>query len=124
MSSPLLRSIADLLQRYRYRYTSETQLQDRLASVLDAHGIAYEREYAADAANRFDFLLQGGLVVEVKVKGTIAEALRQVDRYQRLHLVTGVILAGTPRWAAESLPDRPEWAGKGFAMVKLERQSL
>ena len=119
-----VRRVAALLQRYRYRYSTEAQLQERLSAVLASQGIAYQREYRYDADNRFDFLLADGLVIEVKIKGTAADALRQVDRYQRLPLVTGVILAGTPRWAADSLPDRPEWGGKGFRMIRLERQAL
>lgn len=124
MTRPYGEQVADLLTRYRFRYRNEDQLQERLAELLKQHGVGFCREYRIDAANRFDFLLPHGVVLEVKVKGSLADALRQVDRYLALPQVNCVILAGTPRWAAESLPERPDWAGKGFHMVKLERQSL
>ncbi len=124
MTKPYAEQVAELLRAYRFRYRNEDQLQERLAELLARHKVDFRREYRIDAANRFDFLLPHGVVLEVKVKGSLADALRQVDRYLALPQVNCVILAGTPRWAAESLPERPDWAGKGFHMVKLERQSL
>lgn len=115
--------LANTLSRFLYRYGSEVQLHAAIAKVLDQAGYAYTHEHILDAKNRADFWLDG-LVIEVKVDGTLAEALRQCDRYQKLPQVTGLLLASTQRWAAAPLKDRPAWNGKAFQMVRLGRQTL
>jgi hypothetical protein len=122
-SQIILNAIATHLGRYAYRYGDEIQLHERIAEVLTLHGFEFERERILDARNRADFWL-GGLVIEVKVGGGLSEALHQVGRYINLPDVTGVILAGTPRWAGEALAAKPVWQDKPFQMVRLARQSL
>lgn len=119
----ILNAIANHLVGYAYRYSSETALHESLAKVLQAHGFEVVQEYTLDARNRFDFWVNG-IVIEVKVDGSLSSALRQVDRYISLPEVTGVILAGTPRWAGEAMAQRPEWKGKPFKMIRLTRQFL
>ncbi|POA45532.1 hypothetical protein C1893_23030 [Pseudomonas sp. MPR-ANC1] len=125
MSEPriVLNALATHLGRYAYRYGDEIQLHERIAQVLTLHGFEFERERVLDARNRADFWLDG-LVIEVKVGGGLSEALHQVGRYIKLPDVTGVILAGTPRWAGEALQSPPVWLDKPFQMLRLARQSL
>jgi hypothetical protein len=125
MADPLfiLSAVTNHLSRYAYRYSDEIQLHERIAQVLTLHGIEFERERVLDARNRADFWLDG-LVIEVKVGGGLSEALHQVGRYIKLPDVTGVILAGTPRWAGEELQSPPVWLDKPFQMLRLARQSL
>lgn len=118
-----------LLSAYNYRYGSEVQLHERLEQVLAAAGVEFRREFILDKQNRADFFLpaadsERGIVIEVKVDGSAAEALRQVDRYIQLDRVAGVLLASTKLWAASELPSRPEWSGKPFGLVRLQRQAL
>lgn len=115
--------LARTLGAYLYRYSSEVKLHEAMAEVLTKAGASFKREHILDARNRADFWLDG-LVIEVKVDGTLSEALRQVDRYIHLPHVTGVLLASTQRWAAAPLKDRPAWNGKAFQMVRLGRQTL
>lgn len=75
-----LKVIGRLLAGFGYRYGSEVQLHQALSTVLDQAGHAHDREYRLDASNRADFWLDG-LVIEVKVAGSLADALRQVGRY-------------------------------------------
>ncbi|WP_337055018.1 hypothetical protein [Pseudoxanthomonas sp. USHLN014] len=116
-----LNSLGRLLGGVRYRYGSEVQLHEVMAQVLA--GTGFQREYRLDAKNRADFWLDG-LVIEVKVDGSAGDALRQVGRYIELPHVQAVLLAGTPMWASTPLPKRPEWGGKPFAMIRLQRQAL
>lgn len=118
-----LNAVVNHLARYSYRYSSEVALHASLAKVLDTHGFEYQREFVLDAQNRVDFWLNG-IVIEVKVGGSMADALRQVGRYINLPNVNGVILAGTSRWAAEALDQKPEWQNKPFQMVRLVRRSI
>jgi len=125
MSEPrmILNAIANHLGRYAYRYSSEVRLHESLAKVLESHGFTCERERILDAKNRADFWVDG-IVIEVKVAGSLSEALHQVDRYINLPDVKGVILAGTPRWADGQLAAKPTWQDKPFQMIRLARQSL
>lgn len=118
-----LSSIARLLGGYLYRYGSEIQLHEALAQVIGEAGYDFKREHVLDARNRADFWIEG-IVVEVKVGGSLAQALRQVDRYIQLPQVHGVVLASTERWALQELLARPTWQCKAFQMIRLGRQAL
>lgn len=126
MSTPevTIRAAASLLGRFAYRYRAEAQLHDRLADVLVEGGFQVEREVVLDAENRADIVLGGDVVIEVKVDGTLQQALRQVGRYIDLDRVQGVLLVATPRWAAQQLRERPRWHDKPFGMVCIRRQAL
>jgi len=110
-----LAHLSNTLCRYRYRYGNEEQLHVAIGEVLDQAGLPFTNEY--------DFWLDG-LVIEVKVDGSLSAALRQCDRYLKLPHVTGLVLASTQRWASKPLEAKPNWAGKPFAMIRLVRQAL
>lgn len=118
-----LQALGRLLAGFAYRYGSEVQLHAALASVLEQACIPFEREYRLDDHNRADFWIDG-LVVEVKVGGSLADALRQAGRYISLPAVRGVLLASTERWGGDRLAARPAWQGKPFNMIRLKRQAL
>lgn len=128
-----LRNLESLLGAYSYRYGSEVQLHATLAQVLVEAGIECVREFQLDQHSRADFWLpmdDGGLVIEVKVCGSIGDAVRQVVRYAGFEQVRGVLLASSCRWALKD-----QWvlaarrapltlAGKPAAIVHLQRQAL
>ncbi|HEX7650631.1 MAG TPA: hypothetical protein VF450_24755 [Noviherbaspirillum sp.] len=99
--------LASLLERFRYRFITEKDLQDGIEAVLKVSGIAYERERSLSAPDRPDFLVQGGIAIEVKIKGSLAELLRQVSRYAAHDEVSGILVCGTPYW----LPTVPKQIG-------------
>lgn len=119
-----LASIAGELSKYRYRYNSEIQLQDGMQRVLEQAGYQVLREHLLGARRQRSDLWIDGLVVEVKVDGSLAAALRQVSDYMKVEKVRGVILASTERWAATPLQQLPEWGGKPFIMIQVRRQCL
>jgi len=118
----LLRWLAKLLSGYAYMYSDEKQLHDAIALALDQEGISYEREHIADSSNRFDFLVEGDLVIEIKVQGSLADALRQVTRYCGLEKVKAVLVAATCAWARQVSLD--DINGKPVAIAYLRRQAL
>lgn len=101
-SSPAfrLRQLAGHLRPYAYRYHDEVQLRSVLEKVLaDAGETGFIREFAIARKNHFDFWFpEEGLVIKVKVDGTLPAASRQIDRHTALPQVRGVLLASTPRW--------------------------
>jgi hypothetical protein len=90
-------SIVEQLAAYRYRIAGETSVQDGIEIVLKEHGIPYQREAVVER-DRFDFLCYGAIVIEVKIKGSFSEALRQVERYCHQPFVEAIIIATTRRW--------------------------
>jgi hypothetical protein len=96
----LARRVAALLPRFSYRHANEVQLHDAIAAVLAEAGIPFQREVVAGPRERFDFLVPPGIVLEVKVDGSLAAALGQCDRYASRADVTTVLLVSARPWRA------------------------
>lgn len=119
-----LAAIGGELTKYRYRFNGEIQLQDGMQHILEQAGYQVLREHVLGARRQRSDLWIDGLVVEVKVDGSLAAALRQVSDYMKVDKVRGVILASTERWATTTLQQLPEWGGKPFIMIQVRRQCL
>lgn len=96
-----LRRVVETLPRFAYRFASEGQLHEGVATVLREAKLQFEHEVAASPSVRFDFLVEPGIVIELKTKGSLSEALSQVGRYAALPQVQAVVLASTRYWAAQ-----------------------
>lgn len=94
---------------HRYRYRDEVQLQDQVAQVLAGAGIEALREFRLSERDRVDFLLPtalthlDGIAVEVKIKGSRADIIRQLWRYAQHGMVAGILLV-TDRALVGSAP--------------------
>lgn len=75
-----LDQVLDAIRGHRFRYSDEEELQEGLAAALASVGLEVEREVRFDKGSRID-LLVGRVGIEVKVKGGVAEVLRQLCRY-------------------------------------------
>lgn len=121
--APPLDDLVDLLSRHAYRFSNEEQLQAAVAALLASSGLHFEREERTDARNRFD-LSRAGLVIELKISGSLSAALRQIDRYAGLDAVNGIVLASTARWATDNTCLPATIRNKPIRMVRLVRQAL
>lgn len=119
----LTRRICVALPRYTYRFSNERDLQDGVAAVLTGEGIAFDREYIASKEDRFDFLCESGIVIEVKIDGGFADCARQVQRYCGLEVTRAVVIAAAKMWG-RSIQNGIEIAGKPVRLVRLSRQAL
>lgn len=119
----LIDQVVSELRAHSYRFTRETDLHKGMAWVLAQAGIAFEREVVAGPRERFDFLLEGGLVIEVKVNGSLADALLQCKRYADRPDVTAIVLVATRHWANKTSPDLTV-SGKPVRLVKLKGASF
>jgi len=102
--------LAARLTAYRFRFVSEKDLQDGIEAMLTAEEIPFQRERAISAPDRPDFLVDGNLAVEVKIKGSLAQLLRQASRYAAHPEIAGIVVVGSPRWLAgvpSMLCDKP-----------------
>lgn len=118
----MIDQIAASLPLFAYRFGNELELHTGIAAALDAAGIPYQREVVASPRDRFDFLCEGGIVIEAKVRGSASPAMAQCSRYADLQTVTGVVLAVTRFWG-RVIP-RSALNGKPFRVVRLPAQSF
>lgn len=73
-------------------------MQDGIEIVFSQAHIPYEREKSLSARDRPDFIIDGRIALEVKIKGTLSQALRQVYRYASHSSLSEIIVVGTPAW--------------------------
>ncbi len=97
-------SLAEHLSRFTFKFGSEDELQAGIESALTRGGILFARERHLCAGDRPDFLVDGGLAIEVKVDGPLAQLLRQASRYAAHPEVRGILVVGTPGWM-RNVPD-------------------
>lgn len=112
---PSAESICRLLACRTFGTATELALQDGIESALAQEGLEYSREHVLGRQDRPDFLV-GAVAVEVKTKGSLALALRQIARYLAHPEVAAVVLVGTPAWL-KLVPG--ELAGKPVYSVRL-----
>lgn len=97
-SSISVQEVAELFSGVRFRFGSEMELQDGIEQVLKRSGVGYLREKSLSAKDRPDFLVEGGIAIEIKIQGTLAQALRQIDRYAKHDGVHSILVIGSPIW--------------------------
>lgn len=90
--------VLNILSGFRFRFSSERDLQDGIAKVLEQNNILYRREQNLSKRDRPDFILGDGIAVEVKIKGSLSELLRQSARYLEHQEIKQLIVVGTPSW--------------------------
>jgi len=91
-------AICALLSRYKFNYQNERLLQDGIESIFKDKKIQYKRELHINRKDRPDFIVTGGIAIEVKIKGSQSQFLRQASRYLLDENITGLIIIGTPYW--------------------------
>lgn len=94
----LLNRIVAELPKFAYRFANEAELHSGIAAVLDQAGIQYQHEFIAGPKDRFDFLIDTGIVIEAKIKGSLSPALIQCARYLKRDDVSVVVLVTTRTW--------------------------
>lgn len=109
-------SLPAALEPFKYNIGTEVDLQDGIERVLASKLIPFQREFALTSADRPDFLVDGHIALEVKIKGSIAQLLRQVDRYAKHPTISAIVVIGTPAWIS-TLPS--EVGGKPLYKLRL-----
>jgi len=117
----MIQRVLAALPQFGYRFNDEYQLQDGLAKVLESFRIPFEREVSLSPKDRLDFLCGGTLAIEVKVDGSYAAALRQVDRYLAHETVHAAVIVTSRFWAAQSGSIVETLHGKPVAMLRVGR---
>jgi hypothetical protein len=115
-----LEAIAAAIMAHRYTFTSEAMFQAQVAQVLEAAGIPAVRE-APLGDGRVDFMAWASIGVELKIKGSPAAVMRQLQRYAADPACAALVLV-TARRALGHVP--PVLEGKPTKVVALWRTFL
>lgn len=103
--------IVTLLAQTRFLRSSEVTLEDAVSHCLHAAGIHAERQVKT-THGRLD-LKAGPVAIELKVKGSLGDALVQARRYLHIDGIEDVIVATTCRWRVGAPPPQ------GIHLVRL-----
>lgn len=106
--------LAALISRGRYDLTAEKACQADIETTLAASlplGVALRREARLGPHDIPDFLVDGRIVVEVKLRGSQpAAVLRQLRRYAAYREVEAIILASNRAMALPAtIEGKPAW---------------
>lgn len=107
--------IATAIRNYRFRYSSEEDLQEAITYGLTEQGYEVRREVVLDGRSRIDMMVDR-VGIEVKVAGSLGSVFAQMRRYARSDLVDGFVLV-TNRSRHGSMPREIE--GKPVEVVSL-----
>lgn len=85
--------VIEALSRTKFDLSYEHLTQSQIEFALRKTGIPFEREAWIAERDRVDFLCEGGVAIEVKVRGVPRQFYRQVERYCDSDKVKELILA-------------------------------
>jgi hypothetical protein len=103
-------AVGKALAARRWRGSNERQIQDALAEVLSGIAFRVVREHCLSDADRVDFaaVIDGPpptiIALEVKVRGSLTEVARQIQRYTQHPEVGAVIFAATSHRLVAAMP--------------------
>jgi hypothetical protein len=113
--------LAETMAAYRFTFATERDLQNGIERVLESAKFPFEREFILSPKDRVDFLVVGGIALEVKTKGSLTALTMQVHRYLQDERVEGTVIV-TSKQGHRNLP--AEINGKPVRVVWLGGQSL
>jgi len=88
-----MRSVIQALSDIRISVVSEeSELQEQVAAYLCHAGVPFMKEYRLGSHSRIDFMLPGGVGIEVKKgKPSKRQVLAQLERYARFEEVRALV---------------------------------
>lgn len=117
--------VAALLATGRFTLSPESETQAEIETFLAARlplGCGLSREHRLSAANRPDFLIDGRIVVEVKVRGqSRREIARQLERYAAHDGVEAIVLATNVAMQTRACGYAGEVGGRPLYVVHMGR---
>jgi hypothetical protein len=110
--------LAELISQYQFNFIDEKDIQRGLFLVFQNHDIKQSREKFISECDRPDFLMEGGIAIEVKTGGTLNQLTRQIHRYAQHEAIREIIVV-TPCAKLTRLPR--EISGKPVTVVNVAR---
>ncbi len=86
--------LVDLISGHKFAFSTEEQLHQCLAQLMQEQGIQFEPEVKLNARDRIDFMV-GSVGIEVKIKHPLSSVLRQLHRYAQCPEIDELLLIST-----------------------------
>jgi hypothetical protein len=100
--------IAGIIRRGRYRLGCEALFQDDMAAMFTRERLPFTREHILGPADRVDFLVDGRVAVELKIRVSKRSVLRQMERYAAHDCVEELVLASvSPVFMPAKMNEKP-----------------
>lgn len=110
--------LVKLIRAHKFHFKDESDLQDGIEQVLKKAGVAYEREKRLGDLGIIDFLIDGRMGVEVKIKGSPSAVARQVLGYLDAKAVEEMVVISTRVFASRYLKS-PNLSPKKITVIDL-----
>lgn len=81
-----------LLMGWRFPLTDEKQTQAKIEEALSFSMVPFVREHELGDAGKIDFMVDGNIGIEVKIKGAKMAIYRQCERYCKRDEITHFML--------------------------------
>lgn len=113
----LIDRVAKAIAGFNYKPCKrEAEFEQQIAARLTKAGISFTTQVTVSPTERFDILIEGGIVLELKIKGSSGDMLRQVERYAQFEQAK-VILVVTTRASHRSLANVDTIHGKKIGVL-------
>lgn len=97
-------TILKIFSHYNVRFDNEKQLQADIVRIFNQNEVKFEREVRLSEEDIIDFLLDDGIGIECKIKGSSTKLIRQLYRYASHEKIKTLIVI-TSRNRLAVLPD-------------------
>lgn len=101
---PDVNQVVEVLATLRANAANESEVCDAIEAALTTAKIPHARERRLDGASRIDFLVDGGIGIEVKVRGSRQDLLIQANRYLLHPELSGLVIVSTRSRHTRGLP--------------------
>lgn len=102
--------IAALISRTPLVQSNEIDVQAKISDLLTLHNVRHKREVVLGPGDRPDFMLEGGIALEVKLRASKRAIYRQCERYCQYDQVNGLILvSATAMGFPEEIHGKSTW---------------
>lgn len=115
----MIEPVLAALRKCAFRGDVEWEMQTAVSFALLRADVVFTREHELSKADRPDFFIEeSGTIIECKVKGSMAAAATQLDRYAKHDVVKRLVLVTTKMQHAR-VPE--ELQGKDVHVVVLHQ---
>lgn len=113
-----IEKVLRLVEGTPFLLSNEKEVQAELSRIFTENEIPHKREVVLGPGDIVDFMLEGGIAIEVKIKVPKRSAYRQCKRYCEHESVNALILASaTATGFPEEINGKPCWVaslGRGW----------
>jgi hypothetical protein len=85
-------TILSILKGHRLPLQNEKELQAKIKYILMNSPLIVDPEHRLDPENIIDFLINGSVGIEVKIKGSKKQIYRQCERYAYFSTIQSIVL--------------------------------